>query len=89
MVCAMFKIFLSFKRFLIIQFVVGIVDKVDADSTSFKLAKCRLASSRFRNFCQIFEGFGFGKFGFKKIWSRKKVLVSVLENLVSEKKKSK
>ena len=44
MVCAMFKIFLSFKRFLIIQFVVGIVDKVDADSTSFKLAKCRLAS---------------------------------------------
>ena len=38
---------------------------------------------RFRNFCQIFEGFGFGKFGLGK-----KVLVSVSENLVSEKKVS-
>ena len=40
-------------------------------------------TSRFRNFCQFFEGigFGFGKFGIGK-----KVSVSVLENLVSEKK---
>ena len=52
-------------------------------------------TSRFRNFCQIFEGFGFGKFGFgkkslgfgfKKNWSRKKVSVSVSEYLVSEKR---
>ena len=40
-------------------------------------------TSRFRNFCQFFEGigFGFGKFGIGK-----KVSVSVSENLVSEKK---
>ena len=44
-VCAMFKTFLSFKRFLIIQFIFRfIVDKVDTDLTSFNLAKCRLAS---------------------------------------------
>ena len=52
--------------------------------------------SRSRDFCQFLEGFGigFGKFGlrkksrfwFRKIWSRKKVLVSVSENLVSDKK---
>ena len=39
--------------------------------------------SRSRDYCQIFEGFGFG---FGKIWYRKKVLVSVSENLVSEEK---
>ena len=52
--------------------------------------------SRSRDICQFLEGFnfGFGEFGlgkkyvfwFQKIWSRKKVSVSVLENLVSEKK---
>ena len=54
---------------------------------------------RFRNFCQIFEGFGFGfgkfgfgkkslGFGFKKNLVSEKISVSVSENLVSEKKKS-
>ena len=54
-------------------------------------------TSRFRNFCQFFEGFGigFGKFGIGKkvsvsfsenLVSEKKVSVSVSENLVSEKK---
>ena len=47
---------------------------------------------RSRDFCQFLESFsiGFGEFGlekmsrfrFQRIWSRKKVLVSVLENLV-------
>ena len=36
-----------------------------------------------RGFCQIFDDFGFG---FKKFGIRNKVSVSVLENLVSEKK---
>ena len=38
--------------------------------------------SRSRDFCQIFEGFGFG---FEKFGLGKKVSVSVSENLVSEK----
>ena len=40
--------------------------------------------SRLRDFCQIFEGFGFGQFGLGKKVSRKRVSVS--ENLVAEKK---
>ena len=58
---------------------------------------CQRLTFRFRNFCHIFDGFGFGfgkiwfrkkniGFGFKKNWPRKKVSVSVSENLVSEKK---
>ena len=56
-------------------------------------------TSRFRNFCQFVEGFGFGKFCLEKVLVlvlkkiglgkksrfRKKVSVSVSENLVSEK----
>ena len=42
--------------------------------------------SRFRKIWFRKKSLGFG---FKKIWSRKKVSVSVSENLVSEKKKSK
>ena len=46
-------------------------------------------TSRFRNFCQIFEGFGFGfgkKSRFRKNLVSEKVSVSVSENLVSEEK---
>ena len=49
-------------------------------------------TSRFREFGHLFAGFGeFGlrkksRLRFRKIWSKKKVLVSVLENLVSGKK---
>ena len=51
-------------------------------------------TSRFRNFCQIFEGFGFGKFGFgkkvsvsvsKKFGLGKKSRFRFRKNLVSEK----
>ena len=75
---------------------------LQSDCSGYPRVKCRdwhfgFETSRFQNFCQIFEGFGFGfgkfgfgkkvsGFGFKKIWSRKKVSVSVSENLVSEKK---
>ena len=45
-------------------------------SAGFPSFKQRLTTSRFRDFCQFFKGFGFGK----------KVSLSVSENLVSEKK---
>ena len=61
-------------------------------------------TSQFRDFCRLFEGFGFAQIGlgkslgfgfrkvgfekksrFRKIWSRKKVSLSVSENLISKK----
>ena len=50
-------------------------------------------TSRFRDFCQVYEGFIFGEFGvrkksqfrIRKNWPRKKVSASVSQNLVSEK----
>ena len=63
---------------------------------ALKIVKCRLlppllvllasVKFRFRDFCQFFEGLAFEKnHFFWKICSKKKVSVSFLENLVSEK----
>ena len=61
MVCAMFKIFLSFKRFLIIQFAKSLRGSVSENLVSEK-------KSRFRKnlVSEKSLGLGFGKFGLGK-----------------------